>query len=65
MTEETRSVLRKWLWADYLVYDHFKNKLEELIFSIQPQQGSFQLLDLIIPELKSHMTYYNPMPLIG
>jgi len=38
MTEETRSVLRKWLWADYLVYDHFKNKLEELIFSIQPQQ---------------------------
>ena len=55
MTDETRSVLRKWLWADYLVYDHFKNKLEDLIFSIQPQQGSVQLLDLIVPELKSHV----------
>ena len=27
--------------------------------------GGFQLLDLIIPELKSHMTCYNSMPLIG
>ena len=26
--------------------------------------GGFQLLDLIITELKSHMTGYNPMPLI-
>ena len=55
MTDETRSVLRKWLWADYLVYDHFKIKLEELVSSIQPQQGGFQLVDLNITELKSHM----------
>ena len=27
--------------------------------------GGFQLLDLIITELKSHMTGYNLMPLIG
>ena len=27
--------------------------------------GVFQLLDLIITELKSHMTCYNSMPLIG
>ena len=27
--------------------------------------GGFQLLDLIIKELKSHMTCYNSMPLIG
>ena len=27
--------------------------------------GGFQLQDLIITELKSHITYYNPMPLIG
>ena len=27
--------------------------------------GGFQLLNLIITELKSHMTYYNSMPLIG
>ena len=28
-------------------------------------KGGFQLLDLIILELKSHMTCYNSMPLIG
>ena len=28
-------------------------------------EGGFQLLDLIITELKSHMTCYNSMPLIG
>ena len=27
--------------------------------------GGFQLLDLIITELKSHMICYNSMPLIG
>ena len=27
--------------------------------------GGFQLLDLITTELKSHMTCYNSMPLIG
>ena len=29
------------------------------------QKGGFQLLHFIIPELKSHMTCYNSMPLIG
>ena len=28
-------------------------------------KGGFQLLDLIITELKSHVTFYNSMPLIG
>ena len=28
-------------------------------------QGGFQLLDLIITELKIHMTFYNLSPLIG
>ena len=32
---------------------------------IYVHQGVFQLLDLIITELKSHMTCYNSMPLIG
>ena len=30
-----------------------------------PNSGGFQLLDLIITELKCHMTCYNSMPLIG
>ena len=32
---------------------------------IKEVKGGFQLLDLIITELKSHMTCYNSMPLIG
>ena len=28
-------------------------------------EGGFHLLDLIITELKNHMTCYNSMPLIG
>ena len=32
---------------------------------VQRYLGGFQLLDLIIKELKSHMTCYNLMPLIG
>ena len=32
---------------------------------VQYMPGGFQLLDLIITELKSHMTCYNSMPLIG
>ena len=27
MTSRTRTLLKKWLWADYLLYDHFKEKL--------------------------------------
>ena len=32
---------------------------------LNTDNGGFQLVDLIITELKSHMTYYNSMPLIG
>ena len=31
MTERTRSILKKWLWADYLLYDHFTKILDERI----------------------------------
>ena len=31
MTEETRKILRRWLWADYMLYDYFKTKLERKI----------------------------------
>ena len=56
-----------------------KNPLQDLLSSLNAvistnerqscswsqDQGGFQLLDLIITELKSHMTCYNSMPLIG
>ena len=28
MTAETRRIMRRWLWADYMLYDHFRAKLE-------------------------------------
>ena len=31
MTDKTRSILKKWLWADYMLYDHFKKLLDERI----------------------------------
>ena len=32
---------------------------------LDEDQGGFQLLDLIVMEIKSHMTCYNSMPLTG
>lgn len=29
LSAESRSALKEWLWADYLLYDHFKAKLQE------------------------------------
>ena len=48
----------------------FCSNLVESIIHIQKMKfcffiGGSQLLDLIITELKSHMTCYNSMPLIG
>ncbi len=31
ITEESRAVLKKWLWADYLLYDYFAKKLNQKI----------------------------------
>ena len=43
---------------------HAANFIQFLI-EMTYHKGGFQLLDLIITELKSHMTCYNSMPLIG
>ena len=29
MTNETRAALKKWLWADYILYDHFRARLRQ------------------------------------
>ena len=31
MTEETKKILKRWLWADYMLYNHFRNKLKMAI----------------------------------
>ena len=28
---ETREILKKWLWADYMLYNHFLNKMKKMI----------------------------------
>ena len=45
--------------ADIFATEAWKN------FATSGVKGGFQLLDLIITELKSHMARYNSMPLIG
>ena len=42
-----------------------KVPLKQRKISAFVHNGRFQLLNLIIRELKSHMTCYNSMPLIG
>ena len=31
MTGESRTTLKRWLWADYMLYEHFREKLERAI----------------------------------
>lgn len=41
MTDETRHILKQWLWADYLLYDHFAAKFEnELKFYGQDKMAA-------------------------
>ena len=69
-----------WLIERNDLVDFVPNGYDRILLALTPQrpnidfglfirpftvQGGFQLLDLIIMELKSHMTCYNSMPLIG
>lgn len=38
MTDETRQTLKRWLWADYMLYDHFRAKLERAINSFDESE---------------------------
>ena len=31
MTVQTKRILKRWLWADYMLYDHFSDKLKRAI----------------------------------
>ena len=42
-----------------------QGKISPEYLEVEYQHGGFQLLDLIITDLKSHMTCYNSMLLIG
>jgi len=49
MSEETREVLEQWLWADYMVYDHFRSVLDRKITEYETGQnsGPHQLQDRV------------------
>ena len=58
------------LWFQFILHFYKVCNLDPCVLNpfiqiIQCGFGCFQLLDLIIKELKSHMTCYNSMPLIG
>ena len=46
------------------IYDYITEKFP-YYRQLKTKKGGFQFLDLMITELKSHMTCYNTMPLIG
>ena len=45
ITEDTRRLLRKWLWADYLLYDHFRDKFDRRIKDIEDFAGKKSALE--------------------
>ena len=48
ITPKTRQLLKKWLWADYLLYDYFKNRLLKKI-----KNG--------IPQLMNNLKYFQEL----
>ena len=49
----------------YMIFIGFFTPGVLVLIMLMVVKGGFQLLDLIIRELKSHMACYNSMPLIG
>ena len=56
MTAKTRAKLKKWLWADYELYNHFKEKLDLLIkdFGIDEMKKQVELLEASNEELRKN-----------
>ena len=48
MSEETKRIMRNWLWADYMLYDHFKKKLEQTLQNFGAQKLEKQLTELYL-----------------
>ena len=50
MSDDVRRVLHEWLWADYMVYDHFvkkfKNQMNEYILKVGNETFVNQVRDL-------------------
>ena len=46
ITDMERDVLKSWLWADHLLYDHFFNLLEKKVntFGIKRMKASVEML---------------------
>ncbi len=53
VTAETRATLREWLWADYLLYDHFSRRLEERVASFGRDGGGSARMSSRTAELRA------------
>ena len=69
MSENTRKKLKKWLWADYLLYNYFVQKMDDSIkqFGIESMKSEVSALKLANLKLKTdcHQTYTNNTDLQG
>ena len=53
MTEDTRKLLKEWLWADYILYNHFKHKLQAKILKIPNLKPKLNELIIANEEIKA------------
>ena len=44
ITDKTRSILKSWLWADYMLYDHFKKKMDETLIELYQRDLKSRLI---------------------
>ncbi len=44
MTSETRALLRQWMWADYLLYEHFVDKFKKRVAEVDNMQDRVKAL---------------------
>ena len=69
MTEKTKAKLRKWLWADFELYNHFRKKLDKLIseFGQDAMKTEVKVLQEANRELDKtcHSLYTRNAQLIG
>merc|ERR1712223_496160 len=43
LSTKARNILKKWMWADYMLYDHFKEKFEDEILAFGSEKMKHEL----------------------
>ena len=53
MSNYTRTVLKEWLWADYMLYNHFLKKFNKQVESYKSEVGGQQMFDKIVENFEA------------